>query len=331
MTTATRIFFLLLLASAAFGCTASSTLPGVLAINLRTGETRTFTDEESVPDGWAPCDADMTCPAPLVCADLDESACIVRTDCDPVYAEGPPDSTDPFVGCSDLACAPDECGPAPGAPSYICDDGSVGGSTGRCLRNETGACGWEFRDCPPTDCRLEECGPALGAPSIVCDDGSIGGNTGRCLRDEAGLCAWELRECPTTEACTPEECGPAPGAPSYMCADGSWGGPGPCERNADGVCGYTWRECPPSECSIEDCGPAPGAHPRCSDGSESTTVCVNVDGVCGWRFECASCSPEDCGPAPGALPMCPDGTGADTVCEPSATGVCGWQFICPGS
>jgi hypothetical protein len=252
-----------------------------LAINLRTGETRTFADDASVPEGWATCDEDMTCPAPMPCEDVDESACIVRTDCDPIYAEGPPDSPTPFVGCDDLACTP------------------------------------------------EECGPGLGAPTYMCEDGSIGGNTGRCFRTEAGFCTWEFRECPTTE-CTLEECGPAPGAPNFMCADGSWGGPGPCERNEEGVCGYTWRDCPPSECSVDDCGPAPGAAPRCSDGSTSTTVCVNVDGVCGWQFECPSCTPEDCGPAPGAEPMCPDGSGAATVCEPSTTGECGWQFICPG-
>jgi hypothetical protein len=277
----THAFVFAFIGLAALACTASTTLPsGVLAINLRTGETRTFEDAESVPEGWATCDADMTCPEPSPCESLDESACIVRTDCDPFYAEDPPDSPTPYRGCASLDCDSDACGPLPGAPAIMCDDGSIGGSTGRCLRGASGTCGWEIRECPAE--------------------------------------------------CTETECGPAPGAPNFMCADGSWGGPGPCARNADGVCGYGFRDCPPAECAVEDCGPAPGAEPRCADGTGATTVCTNVDGVCGWQFECGGCGPLECGPAPGVGFVCPDGSTASTVCEPSAAGTCGWQFICPG-
>jgi hypothetical protein len=41
----------------------------------------------------------------------------------------------------------DSCGPAPGAPTIKCDDGTVGGFTGRCIESPKG-CEWEFRDCP---------------------------------------------------------------------------------------------------------------------------------------------------------------------------------------
>jgi len=274
------------LALGALACTSSTTSPdGVLAINLRTGETRTFEDDESVPEGWATCAADMTCPDALACSELDETACIVRTDCDPTYAEGPPDSPDPFVGCGSLEseCTELECGPAPGAPNFMCDDGSWGGP-GPCARGADGVCGYAWRECPRTECEVEECGPAPGAPSYMCEDGSIGGNTGRCIpSEETGECGWEFRDCP-----------------------------------------------PPPTCADTDCGPAPGAHPRCSDGSGSDTVCASVGGVCGWQFECGGCSPADCGPAPGADFLCPGGDSAATICEPSAAGSCGWQFYCPG-
>lgn len=48
------------------------------------------------------------------------------------------------------ACTdPAGCGPQPGEPSKKCDDGSFGGFTGRCVANEGGGCGWEYRECPP--------------------------------------------------------------------------------------------------------------------------------------------------------------------------------------
>jgi len=64
--------------------------------------------------------------------------------------------TDPGVGedsgIDSGPCEPSECGPALGMPSYRCPDGSWGGPTGRCLRNENGTCGWEIRECPT--CKL---------------------------------------------------------------------------------------------------------------------------------------------------------------------------------
>lgn len=46
------------------------------------------------------------------------------------------------------ACTPRECGPAPGAPNYMCEDGSWGGP-GECERNPaTGKCGYAWRECP---------------------------------------------------------------------------------------------------------------------------------------------------------------------------------------
>lgn len=47
--------------------------------------------------------------------------------------------------CADASA----CGPRPGAPAKQCDDGSIGGFTGRCVTGTDGKCAWEFRECPP--------------------------------------------------------------------------------------------------------------------------------------------------------------------------------------
>jgi hypothetical protein len=46
-------------------------------------------------------------------------------------------------------CRVEDCGPALGMPNLLCDDGSFGGPTGRCLLDaESDRCGWEVRACP---------------------------------------------------------------------------------------------------------------------------------------------------------------------------------------
>jgi hypothetical protein len=45
-------------------------------------------------------------------------------------------------------CSVDRCGPQLGLPNWTCEDGTMGGPTGRCLKTGDG-CGWEIRDCPP--------------------------------------------------------------------------------------------------------------------------------------------------------------------------------------
>jgi peptidoglycan hydrolase-like protein with peptidoglycan-binding domain len=46
-----------------------------------------------------------------------------------------------------IACTTASCGPALGMPAYTCPDGSLGGNTGRCIRQSNGSCGWEIRSC----------------------------------------------------------------------------------------------------------------------------------------------------------------------------------------
>ena len=42
-----------------------------------------------------------------------------------------------------------ECGPKLGMPQKQCHDGTMGGPTGRCLKNDAGKCSWEITACPP--------------------------------------------------------------------------------------------------------------------------------------------------------------------------------------
>ena len=73
-------------------------------------------------------------------------------------AEGPADERDGGGGdddpCADpqsdacRVCGPRDCGPQLGMPNYPCADGTMGGPTGRCLRQDGGECGWEIIECP---------------------------------------------------------------------------------------------------------------------------------------------------------------------------------------
>lgn len=112
-------------------------------------------------------------------------------------------------------CAAADCGPALGLPSFLCSDGTTGGSTGRCIKKKSTACHWEVRSCPepaptpapttttvpppnpkPTlDCSaVGACkGPAPGIPSQLCWDGTTAGPT---CSDVGGSCGWKITSCP---------------------------------------------------------------------------------------------------------------------------------------
>ncbi|AKF05681.1 hypothetical protein [Sandaracinus amylolyticus] len=216
----------------------------------------------------------------------------------------------------DDTCASSECGAAPDVATWICEDGRVGGFTGRCLRDAAGACGWEIVDCPRGDaCEPAECGPAPGAPAITCPDGSIGGNTGRCLRAADGTCGWEHRECPSTVACgglTPEpvDCGEG-----RYCA---WTLENMCGAfDAQGVC----RDRPDaSSCAAIDAAPVCGC-----DGTTYQNDCYAAaagqsafsSGPCGGYVECDP-SLVACDALPGP---CPEGQ------VRSVSGVCWGECV----
>ena len=55
-----------------------------------------------------------------------------------------------FVCPEEFPCSDEECGPGPGAPNILCEDGSIAGPV--CLRNDEGECGWRFTSCPEDSC-----------------------------------------------------------------------------------------------------------------------------------------------------------------------------------
>jgi hypothetical protein len=297
------------------------------------------------------CGWDFVCPVPPVCT---PEACgpmpLAAVRC----ADGSvadtlclPDPTGlcgwQFICGGPPPCMLEECGPEPGTdpgvPPTICDDGSLGGITGACLRDPaTGMCGWENRECPPI-CDPEMCGPPPVMPMIACEDGSPGGFTGRCLPDPAGVCSWETIECPPM--CDPTICGPLPEI-AMVCPDGSTGEPVCGHDPMTGTCGWHFVCGGPPICDPTMCGPRPGMPSYvCADGSIGgfTGACLPAPDPtlgCVWETrDCpAGCPPEACGPMPG-MPMlvCDDGSlGGFTgrcLTDPT-TGTCGWEIRdCP--
>jgi hypothetical protein len=96
----------------------------------------------------AECGADDSCPTGSSC----ERVYCVRAPCPSFCA-----AVDPTAPA---ACTDAECGPRPRSPTFLCDDGSVGGNTGRCFRGPDLMCGWEHRVCPVTQaCGSRGLGP----------------------------------------------------------------------------------------------------------------------------------------------------------------------------
>lgn len=64
-------------------------------------------------------------------------------------------------------CGPDDCGPAPGAPNYLCPDGMTLAGPGACVPQDDGSCGWDWIECPPDATDDGETAPGS-------DDGATG-------------------------------------------------------------------------------------------------------------------------------------------------------------
>ena len=106
-------------------------------------------------------------------------------------------------------CTERQCGPMPGTPSYMCEDGKTMAGPGACERQEDGECGWTVVECPKplAACTEAECGPRLGMANYMCQDGKTIAGPGACERQEGGTCGWTVVECPKpAEACTEAGC-----------------------------------------------------------------------------------------------------------------------------
>ena len=108
----------------------------------------------------------------------------------------------------DRPCAPEECGPRPGLPNWMCADGETGGPTGRCLRGDDGACGWDINDCEPFgQCELPpDPGPCRGALPRWFHES----RTGVCIQFIYGGCEGNANNFETQEACEAACVEPAP-------------------------------------------------------------------------------------------------------------------------
>jgi hypothetical protein len=138
-------------------------------------------------------------------------------------------------------------GPAPGAPNYICADGTLGGPV--CAPSTGGVCSWQFRSCPQD---AEASGGGSGEAGTGVGNSEAGaseGGTSEAGSKEGGTGIVDAGQCKCA--------GPRPGAPNYLCSDGSTGGPfcGP----SDGGCSWQFRSCP-------DAGGPPDASVCCPTG-----------------------------------------------------------------
>ena len=120
------------------------------------------------------------------------------------------------VASTDLACigecTPEECGPAPGMPNDLCEDGETTAGPGDCERQDDGSCGWTIVECPePTDpCDDLDCQPCVDGQCLgedeICEpgewfDAADGCNSCEC--PESGIIA----EASCTEMACIQECG----------------------------------------------------------------------------------------------------------------------------
>ncbi len=98
-------------------------------------------------------------------------------------------------GTSSSSTGDCECaGPHPGAPNYLCADGTPGGP-GPCIRGADGRCGWAWRTCD----RVTECsGCSLsGIAPTSCQLPYLGssGPSGICAVQPDGSCAELMLSC----------------------------------------------------------------------------------------------------------------------------------------
>lgn len=147
-------------------------------------------------------------------------------------------------------CTEEECGPAPGAPNFLCQDGVTVGGPGPCERNAEGVCGWTFVPCPQC-CYAAEQPPCFEGASC-CADGSWACN------DDAGQPTCETA--PVCACCQPGE-EPECIEGVSCCGGGEWqcnddGGQPTCE-DLGVVCDLP----PPPSC----CEPA--EEPECIEGA----------------------------------------------------------------
>jgi hypothetical protein len=230
-------------------------------------------------------------------------------------------------------CPVEACGPPLGMPNWLCEDGSVGGPTGRCLANEDGSCGWEIRRCPePSPCvqygglcvRPDATGASPGCPAGSAEvDLSCGAAGGSCCVPGPSGCRCNA-DCPRGEVCHPPSAtdpAPATGRCGPPCAIDCFVYDPVC--GADGVtygCGEVDAACHGVPVlSDGECLPVCGSDADCRPG----TLC-RATGACPLPDDCGGC-PAFCRPCVCPMvwrPVCGvDGRTYGNACEASCAHV----------
>lgn len=116
-------------------------------------------------------------------------------------------STD--LDCSSGSCTPEECGPEPGMPNSLCEDGVTMAGPGDCEPQENGSCGWTIVECPDP-CDDLDCWPCVNGECVPEDEACEPGESfdaadgcNSCVCPESGIMA----EASCTEMACESSCG----------------------------------------------------------------------------------------------------------------------------
>ena len=138
-----------------------------------------------------------------------------------------------FAGCEtapstnpggQVSCTPEECGPEPGMPNSLCEDGVTIAGPGDCEAQEDGSCGWTIVECPdPSDpCDDLDCWPCANGECVpegeACEpgesfDAADGCNSCEC--PDSGIMA----EASCTEMACESSCGSSQDCPEIQFCD----------------------------------------------------------------------------------------------------------------
>jgi len=238
--------------------------------------------EELVCEGKDSCKGPCYCkPARGTCRA--DAECGADQKCDVSACRLPPTTTaDP----ARMECEAAKCGPALGLPSEMCSDGSIGGSTGRCVFNADGTCGWEVRKCPPPpDACYGICVPNLPQQGCQIDsDCPMGQQCNVQCREWACMPGGTGMGTPTTT--TDPAKGTTPPAAACACdaTDNS------CVCDASGACKgrVCIGQCAPKQPTCEKPIACPTFAPVCPNGQMPIPTGVDPNTCC-ETYTCPVC------------------------------------------